>query len=86
MTYWMYLITRTNGTISGVNQTLFRTIRDAEREAAAEFIFENSAYNYITEKVVEMSDEVTYNVYEKDYYTKGRGQLRYIIHIIKMVA
>lgn len=81
----MYVITRKDGTISGVNPVLYQSIRDAERDIRAEFTFDNPAYNYVVEKSVETREEVTYNVYVQDLYRRNAvGELRYLAHVIRM--
>lgn len=82
MELYAYLVERANGTLSGVSEYLYKTAGDAEREAAAEFTFNNQEYNYIVEKVADFDGEKTYNVYERNFGRKGN--LRYMIHIIKM--
>ncbi|MBO4693421.1 MAG: hypothetical protein J5659_03385 [Clostridia bacterium] len=85
MELYMYLITRKDGTVSGVNNTLFRSFREAEDEAFGEFRFDNSSYDYDIEKAIEDKDETTYRVYARDLYSRHAvGKLSYIIHIITM--
>ena len=85
--YYMYIITRSNNTISGVNNILYNTIDDALQDAKSEFQFNNSAYNYFIDEdnFVEFEDEITYKVYNQGLYAY-RGKLSYLINIIRMKA